>query len=239
MSAPNRANDVKAIVADHASRFPAADDSVKERVLAVIALRLNRQYGDHWMLLRRKDRGNRIGSDNLVWNPPGTTKHEHFDVLSDNGAMWKDSGIVEQMPWYDPGDAEYVDAATLPRFADPVLDGTGPIEPPPPPPPPPPPSDAVAQLRAEMLARLAGQDQLIATMRDSQNLVERKTIELTGTVELHSEQIDALEDRPTPDLNNLVAAGTTGRNFGHAHIVELAVMTRKRLTQLRREMDGD
>ena len=41
--APNRAAEVRAIVADHASKFPAANDEVKEKMLAVIAQRLNQK----------------------------------------------------------------------------------------------------------------------------------------------------------------------------------------------------
>lgn len=132
---PNRADAVKAIVADHPI-FPANDDE-KRKLTAVIALRLNQQFGDRWKMLKRLDRGGRISGDIIVW--PDT--REHFDVLTDHGAMWKNHGIVMDPDWV------FIDPASVERLADPVLDG--PVDPPPSTPPTPPtPSTLEARVAA-------------------------------------------------------------------------------------------
>ena len=212
MESPNRSEAVKQIVKDHQSRFPKTKDEakamgeeldrVKEKVLAIICLRLNKQFGDKWVMLRRLDRGGRLGSDNLVWRSP----HEHYDVLSDFGAMWKYSGLIEDMPWYDEGDAEYVDASTLPRFPDPVLDGAVPEPEPSPSPEPPdqPPSDLVERVQLleakavdlggklfNLEAKVLGNEQLVNALAEENKMLRNEVNRLKELV----------ENSPTPTVN--------------------------------------
>ena len=104
MAMPNRANEVKAIVARYPQAFGPPDDTIdaRRRLLVPIVVReLNKLDGDRWFLLNRLDRQDddpkpgRLTSDVIVWGP---TK-EHVDVLSSSGAMWGEHPAITDSDW--------------------------------------------------------------------------------------------------------------------------------------------
>lgn len=88
-TAPDRSSAVSQIVSRNTKYFT-GDDGRRE-LLVVIACELNKTDAGNWGRLAKNDRGGFIPADILVWKPT----LEHFDVLTDSGAMWNPDGPIQ------------------------------------------------------------------------------------------------------------------------------------------------
>lgn len=146
MAIPNRKAEVAAIAAKYPQSFGPPDETIDARrrlLMPILARELNKLDGDNWFLMNRLDRQDddprpgRLTSDVLVWGP---TK-EHVDVLSANGPMWHELGVITDPDWK-------IEAWTL----WPSWDTVNP--PPPDPEPEPDPGDPVESELAVRLSRI-------------------------------------------------------------------------------------
>lgn len=92
-SAPDRAGEVDTIVRAHPEFF--GSDDARRDGLKVIVCALNTHDGGNWGRLVKLDQGGKIPADHIVWRPT----REHFDVLTDTGPMWGNSGVLTNPQW--------------------------------------------------------------------------------------------------------------------------------------------
>ena len=145
MNAPDRSAQVREIVARHPETFqgPLEErDSQKKRLLFRICRELNIQdpIFKGWGVLQKLDQGGKIPADILVWQQT----REHFDILSDTGALWIPMGVLINPAWV-------WFSAEVP-------------EPPPPPPPPPVVEDENIRLLLDAVTRLAESQEILIRM---------------------------------------------------------------------------
>lgn len=151
ISAPNRFLEVRAICDAHPEVFRGPVDQSDERrraFLPSLIFNLNQVDAGEWGALLKTDQGNKIPADVIVWRPT----LEHFDVMTDTGAIWDPKGVIANPAW------RWV-AVGSPRPADP-------------PPPAPRPLDLADVLglldaiRDDVLEQAATLQEIVDTLRD-------------------------------------------------------------------------
>lgn len=94
-SAPDRQRDVETFMNANVHRFNGTDDRRRE-VLFDLIRHLNVQDNGQWGALQKTERVPPfIPADIIVWR----TTREHFDVLTDTGAIWRAVGPLTNHAW--------------------------------------------------------------------------------------------------------------------------------------------
>src|SRR3990167_7390150 len=90
MSAPNRAAEVSQITMEKATLPFPSEEARREFLVGVLIPDLNQVDSGKWSHLVKMDQGGKIPADIIVW----VDTMEHIDVLTDQGPMWHNHGVV-------------------------------------------------------------------------------------------------------------------------------------------------
>ena len=97
MKAPNRAAEVRALLARLPPAQETTEDTARRANLYEVITELNAVDGGEWGALTKLDQGGKVPADIVVWR----STMEHFDVLSGETAVatWQPRGIVTDPNW--------------------------------------------------------------------------------------------------------------------------------------------